>query len=653
MHLTWLKEMGIDIVRYGTSGGRFQPSEDTNGFKYFDQQLKPLHDANILVCLSYCESTPAWLQNPPYYYRRMPDKKDKIKKHFEDIGRYLKKYPNVQYFEFWNEPDAGFLRDNIDNYLKTLKMVYPALKRVNPELKVTTGGVTVKHPREKKNFSRDMYQKGKGYYDIACFHAHGPLSMYVERNNMVEQWLKEKNIDVPLCNTETGERSGYSVNTIKEHAKTLIKKLTFAKSRRTEFYIWFTLQDYWDMDFNADDSFGLITSDNQPKPAFIAYNNLIRQLADTVPAPVVELDKRLTCYHFISKGKDVFVCWPKNSGEEVMLSLNSVVPVTYTDMFGKSRVYKSEFNRVSINNLSAPFYLTAPAGYIKPGQPVVYTESTPFSIPETACSVPVVVNNPLKQRAVFKIYGKGVDATDAFEIESGRKLRKNLNIKVNRKTYGLFTAMLDVDIMVDSGVKSHIQIPLTVNVAYPVVSEGKTPQKITVANRLAVHEMSFDPSIPQWKDAKDLSCVAKVTHNKKGLQFVFDVTDDKHIAKFSDGDIWRNDSIQLGLAGSEGNHTELTISDSPKGATLWCHISKKNQGRWNVPVSVTRKSGHTVYKFFVPFDKLGVKYKSGLPLRMAFLINEDDGQGRVRWMEWFSGIGNGKDPEKFGWIFLK
>lgn len=35
-------------------------------------------------------------------------------------------------------------------------------------------------------------------------------------------------------------------------------------------------------------------------------------------------------------------------------------------------------------------------------------------------------------------------------------------------------------------------------------------------------------------------------------------------------------------------------------------------------------------------------------VRFSFLVNEDDGQGRVRWMYWHDGIGKGRSLDLLG-----
>ncbi len=654
LHLTWLKALGIDIVRYGTTGGRLDGMEKSVNFAPAFSQLKPILDAGILVCISYIESSPGWVQSAPYHYRRMPDKMDKFAEHMTRVGRFTADHPGIKYLEWWNEPDIGFLRDNLDNYLKCLKVAYTSLKKQNPELKVTTGGVTVKHPKEKKNFSRDMYWKGKGFYDVASFHAHGSLLNYTERDVLLDKWLSAKDINVPVCNTESGERSGYEVPSIKRQAEVLVKKLTYAKSRNTEFYIWFTLQDYWDMDEEADDSFGLITSDNQPKPSFVAYTNLIKQLAGTGRGRYAELDPAMDSYRFTNGTEAVYVCWPKIDGNTFLFSLKTDKPVTMVDFFGNEKFIPAKNGIVDIKSMKQPFYLRMPEGVLKGKVSLVKLSQLVFAGPGDKVDIRFAVSNPWSESVNVKIIDakQQVAATAVIAPKTTRGLKVKTRIAANAPIKPLtlnYTAIFS-----GKGIARSIPVPVTINVAYKVLENN--PEKLRAATLDCVREMTYDPAIPRWKGPDDLSAELQMTCEGKNLQVVVRVIDDIHCAKGTGTDIWRGDSLQFATMSQSGVHTELTLAKTSKGSEIWCHITpdKKLRGRWKVPVKITReKNKLTVYRFSLPLAYLGIKTGRGVPFRFSFLVNEDDRQGRVRWIKRFGGIGESKDPSLFGWAVIK
>jgi len=68
---------------------------------------------------------------------------------------------------------------------------------------------------------------------------------------------------------------------------------------------------------------------------------------------------------------------------------------------------------------------------------------------------------------------------------------------------------------------------------------------------------------------------------------------------------------------------------------------------------VKRAGNTTTYGAAIPLEPLGTSYQTGLPLRAALTVNEDDGGGRVRVLKWNAGIAPNSDPGAFGHILLE
>jgi len=655
LHRDWLKTLGADLVRFGITGNRLE-YDGGNSWPDVKKLLDPLRDLDILVCFSYCEGTPSFLQDGKPDSRRLPDKMDGFARHAKQMFSFLKEYRNVRYFEWWNEPDLGFLNGNFEQYLACLKVLYKEAKAVNPEIMIGTGGVTVIHPREKKNFSHDMYVQGKGYYDVALFHAHGPLNNYVERQQKVEGWLTEAgNAAVPIANTETGERSGYNVDTIKNHAEVLVKKITYAKSRHTEFYTWFTLQDYWDMDFNADDSFGLVTSDNRPKPSFAAYRELIRQLADTGRGEALALDNMLTVYRFIAEAKneEVMVCWPQLAKSQVALTLEGKGTVSVGDMFGKRREVAAGEGLITVAVPGAPTYIRYPRGAFKPIPALVIQSEPAAGAAGETVKTKLKIRNPFAETVEYQLMLNG--KMTAVTVERNKDKTVELALQVPKaRANGVSSVMLGVKLVTADRVTS-LEQPLTVQAGYPCRQAGATPETLTVDNLAQVQEMTFDPTIPQWQGAQDLSARCTMQREGGNLAVTFVVTDDKHVMTSKPEEAWRDDSVQMGFVGNSGKCTILTISGKDDKVYVWCNNSGRKDlvGQWPVEGTFKREKQQSVYKFKLPLERLGIPARPGTAFRFSFLVNENDGLGRVRWIEWRGGIGRGMNPDEFGWGVLQ
>jgi len=649
LHYQWMKMAGFDIERLGITGSRLDNGEVTN-FEGFDKYLAANRDAGMIGCVSYTEGVPSYTQEKPQG-RTMPTRLDAFRTHMDKVFGNLAKHPNAHYFEFWNEPDIGFLNSTLDQYLAALKVVRASQQANAPELKITTGGVTVIHPKEKKNFSRDMYLEGKGLYDVACFHAHGSLMNYVERQELLEKWLDSGKIDLPVCNTETGDRSGYTVETIRRQAETLVKKIVYAKSRHTEFYIWFTLQDYWDMDFEADDSFGLVTSDNRPKPGFIAYNELIRQLGDTGRGELLSGTGALDVYRFFNtqEKREVLALWPKTGGSRQLLPLEGKGGVKAADLFGRAIPVEVSHGYAAIP-VEGPMYVSYPAGAFRIASAVAAQKGMTGASAGSSALPVLGIRNPFPAAAKVTV---GEAAPVTLAAGESREIPVAVKVPADRSN-GAYSVACHVRIEAGKEILN-LTVPVTVNVGYPVAAGDKPAARIVLDTLDRVHELSFDPAIPRWNGPKDLSCDFVMTREGGDLKLTIRVTDDRHVMNSSPADGWKDDGIQIGFQSLDGTFTELTLSGKDGKGAVYAHISPDPalRGEWKVPARLTRQGDVTVYDVTLPLAKLGISSESGTLFRFAFLVNENDGQGRVRWIEWMGGIGRTKNPDEFGWGVMR
>ena len=178
--------------------------------------------------------------------------------------------------------------------------------------------------------------------------------------------------------------------------------------------------------------------------------------------------------------------------------------------------------------------------------------------------------------------------------------------------------------------------------------------RIALLSKDDIHDLAFDPSTPSWAAPDDLSVEAQFAHDQQGILATFVVKDQTHSPAPIDAKLFAGDSIQFSLAsGNKLTQIGLTTSDGGAG-WVWSSPDSALVGKkLTTPLNVTRSGNTTIYEVFLPFEMLGFRYEPGLPLRAAFLANEDDGGGRVRVMQWFGGITTGGDLTKFGFMLLE
>lgn len=168
-----------------------------------------------------------------------------------------------------------------------------------------------------------------------------------------------------------------------------------------------------------------------------------------------------------------------------------------------------------------------------------------------------------------------------------------------------------------------------------------------------------------WAGENDLSSKTTIQYDKENIYLYLDVTDDIHSANDSDGNIWRNDSVQFGITFRETEHdvfvggtfTEISFSDSPKGATVWRHASEGNAfpaGKVeSAEIAIKREGTHTYYEVSIPWKEItasNIDFDTLSKIGFSMLVNDNDGAGRKGWIEYGSGIGKSKDTSLFTFL---
>lgn len=171
---------------------------------------------------------------------------------------------------------------------------------------------------------------------------------------------------------------------------------------------------------------------------------------------------------------------------------------------------------------------------------------------------------------------------------------------------------------------------------------------------------------PEWHGEEDLSGEAYLMYDDDYLYLAATVQDDVHCGTDEQDRVWAMDSIQFGVAESQtktSNYTEIGIALGDDGESKIAKYADANQNdpffdkaTMNIfddttEIKATRNGTGTVYELRIPWTELTVSgQKPADYLIFSALINENDGKGRTAFMQWASGIGQGKNPELFAKI---
>lgn len=214
--------------------------------------------------------------------------------------------------------------------------------------------------------------------------------------------------------------------------------------------------------------------------------------------------------------------------------------------------------------------------------------------------------------------------------------------------------------------------PLDLTVlAAPAVPRGASPDWAAIP---AVDFSGWDPFGGPIA-AEDCSATFQAAHGADGLHLRVVVRDDEHLQTRSGEDIWSQDAIQIGLDPDVQKTWEANDLFGLKGhrvfeyGVAWDGL-KPMTWRWvsyvpELPVGTpeprirlrtTRKGDLTTYEILLPWAVLGLDQapRKGSAIGIALsLADADTGKKNRRALRLFNGVSEGKDPEKYGPLWLR
>jgi len=154
-----------------------------------------------------------------------------------------------------------------------------------------------------------------------------------------------------------------------------------------------------------------------------------------------------------------------------------------------------------------------------------------------------------------------------------------------------------------------------------------------------------------WKDPADLSATAKYLWDDQYLYVGVEVKDDMFVNPKSDGSLWAQDGLQFLFDPAREQKEkpgkyDYSMGLGQKGPQAWCHLSASSAvpagEAKGIVVTTTRAAdgtGGITYEIAVPWANLApFKPGVGADLGLTLALNEDDGEGRQGFMNWFGDV---------------
>jgi len=147
-----------------------------------------------------------------------------------------------------------------------------------------------------------------------------------------------------------------------------------------------------------------------------------------------------------------------------------------------------------------------------------------------------------------------------------------------------------------------------------------------------------------WGGLDDLSARFWLGNDTTNLDLAVMVRDKNQVQTHDAEGMWMADCVQFALAIADKRY-EFGIGLHNDGTALvfqWSPADAKVPAEKIIAVA-KRVGDETHYEIAIPWAALGIT-PGATPFRFALVINDDDGNGRRQWIEWFPGIAKGKLP---------
>ncbi|MFA5206372.1 MAG: sugar-binding protein, partial [Lentisphaeria bacterium] len=153
------------------------------------------------------------------------------------------------------------------------------------------------------------------------------------------------------------------------------------------------------------------------------------------------------------------------------------------------------------------------------------------------------------------------------------------------------------------------------------------------------------PDASWWHGPADLSGRLWFQWDAAALYIAAEVTDNVHFQPATGGATWMGDGFQFTLGGTQVPLYEILIAKTARGAEVYQLVAP--DGRVGpVPgarAAIVERNGRLVYEVAIPWVALPpLRGEAGTRMPMNFILNDNDGAGRLGYLECRPGIGSGK-----------
>lgn len=690
--------IGSKLTRSNPTWGNIQPRAGVWNWELMDEfadTFEELH-MQLQVLLAY---TPGWAAAPD----KRSDKSDggrNITRAAPDrdawrtfVSTFVSRYKGrIPLWEPWNEPDIGFWRGTVEEYLEIATIALDEIRRIDPDAKVMTGGFATLRPhlgRDRYNPDmqvRVMHALGSRF-DYHATHEHGSFETFAQVVDGAYVTLRAglPSPVPPLFFNETAQHSaGTHPDREKFQAWALVKKSTFARARGAAGYLWYDLRNDGTDPRNSEHNFGMLTRDFQPKPVYVAFNTLARHV---VARPwLAQLSVGTDRWFFVygdapgEGASRLLVFWndePSAQNEQLLLRVPGATRASLIDLNGNATPVSVNDGTVVVGAGTEPRYLLAEgAAAIEFAGRLAGPDRAYFGAPGEELTVACEFINPTDQPRRVNTRWTGPlsmsvvkPAAETIVLAPRSKAVSALTVRLPEGAAYRFgqSARLRVDYDYEGApYAGSLLIPVQYG-ALSVPSTQATPERapdIVLNDESQLHSfVEGDPAFAdrRWKGPEAFSARAWLGIDNESLILRVEVTDTKHSQENTGTGIWRGDSVQCMLAvpGRRG-FWEFGFADHDTEGPVtmvWHRPQDAEDARPALRLDVEKRGrdgqGRT-YLIRIPRAETGLTdavIREGFRFNLA--VNDHDGVVRAHALQLVPGLVIGKSADNIPYVVFK
>lgn len=680
-----IDRLGVDVVRDGVDWNSLQPTEQTWTFGRMDKIVNDLaaRGVELQPLLAFSAKWASTGRTDTGDWHDWNNRAPRIEPFNAYATAMVNRYKDrIGHWEIWNEPEIAFWLSTPAEYVELFNSASAAIKKADPNAKVLNGGFAMERRPPNMNFLPEFLAGADTtHWDIWAFHDYNTFGQMIARERLSRRYYESKNLTIPIWINEGGfnmlTRGGEAAQAVN-----LAKKMAAAPSMGIEAYMWYDLIDDGDEPLDPEHHFGLLNRNFKPKPAFIAYQHLIRELSPRTFAKRLAEDDALSglwglLYQSPNDQNDhVLVLWREGEGRQTPLWVGTRgkgAATTVYAMNGAPITVPQLDGGLLVTVSDAPVYVHLKGSLDPIVRPMLSLPEKLAILPGRDNALRLQLANPTDHDVTFGVTASASSPSlrlsappSDVRLAAGQSTSLTLNASLNDSAVAETNGTITVSLRPTAdGPTVDAQLAYVAASAIPKLpdasasdvpgEQGLSLKTDTVDSIVNLFSAEPNPTM-HWHGPTDLSAAARIAYTADALLLHVTATDDAHAQQYDGAEIWRGDAIQFavrtddaqpvyfeaGIALAKDGKPQGWVYSVPTGSSLKLGAMDKQ-----IAYDVQRDDTQTHYVIRVPWKAFGIDGQPKDGLRLNYIVNDDDGQGRKGWVQLSDGIGKDKNANLF------